>query len=93
MGVSESNPVSCLPQSSGLYCDKGTYQLTIVLVVTFDVLAGLSFLFWFSAIVAGICNPHFLVQTGYFSSSAEVSFNVKMKLEERKRKKSEGSKK
>ena len=59
-----------------------------MLVVTFDVLAGIAFLFWLSAIVAGICNPHFLVQTGYFPSSAEVSFNVKMKLEERKKRKS-----
>ena len=81
-------------QSSPKFCHEGTYQFTIVLVVTFDVLAGMAFLFWLSAIVAGICNPHFLVQTGYFPSSAEVTFNVKMRLEERRKKKSVvGSKK
>ena len=59
-----------------------------MLVVIFDVLAGMAFLFWLTAIIAGICNPHFLVKTGYFPSSSEVSFNVKMKLKERKRRKS-----
>ena len=37
-----------------------------MLVVTFDVLAGLAFLFWLSAILAGVCNPHFLVQGPHY---------------------------
>lgn len=68
------------------FCHPNAYYVVYVLVIVFDIIFGVIFLLWLTAMVLGVCNPDFLVMYGYFLDESEMKFNVREKIRKRRKK-------